>query len=50
VLLALGDHLGLHPLARAFAALAVSLFISWLMYRFVEKPCAELRRRLTLAG
>jgi len=34
-------------LARGVVALFVSLALSWVMYRLVERPCARLRRRLT---
>jgi peptidoglycan/LPS O-acetylase OafA/YrhL len=31
---------------RGVLSLAISLAVSWLIYKFVEKPCAALRRRL----
>jgi peptidoglycan/LPS O-acetylase OafA/YrhL len=34
-------------LARGIVALLVSLALSWVIYRLVERPCARLRRRLT---
>jgi peptidoglycan/LPS O-acetylase OafA/YrhL len=33
-------------LLRGVLSLAISLAVSWLIYKFVEKPCAALRRRL----
>lgn len=33
-------------LARGLLSLAISVAISWLIYKLVEKPCAALRRRL----
>ena len=33
-------------LARGLLALVISITLSWLIYKFVEKPCAALRRRL----
>ncbi len=33
-------------LARGLLSLAISLAVSWLIYKLVEKPCAALRRRL----
>lgn len=33
-------------LARGLLSFAISLAISWLIYKLVEKPCAALRRRL----
>jgi peptidoglycan/LPS O-acetylase OafA/YrhL len=36
-----------YRIGRGFAALAVSLAIAMVTHRFVEKPCARLRRRLS---
>jgi peptidoglycan/LPS O-acetylase OafA/YrhL len=36
----------LHPVASGALALAISLLLSWTIYRVVERPCARLRRRL----
>jgi peptidoglycan/LPS O-acetylase OafA/YrhL len=35
------------PVARTVAAFAGALAFAWLVYRYVERPCAVLRRRLT---
>jgi len=35
--------------ARAAIALVVSLVLAWTIYRVIEKPCARLRRRLSVA-
>ncbi len=34
------------PLARGAIALLLCVFLSWCIYRVVERPCARLRRRL----
>jgi len=36
----------LHRVASALVALALSVLLSWIVYRVVERPCARLRRRL----
>lgn len=36
----------LHPILQAGAAFAVSLGLAWVIYLFVERPCADLRRKL----
>jgi peptidoglycan/LPS O-acetylase OafA/YrhL len=36
-----------HPLVQAVLSLGISLALSWLLYIYVEKPCAKLRRRLS---
>ena len=43
---AVAQHTGLGPVARGALALLISLAIAAAIYRFVEKPCAKLRRRL----
>ena len=35
-----------HPLLRALIALAASVCVAWLMWQYIEKPCARLRARL----
>jgi peptidoglycan/LPS O-acetylase OafA/YrhL len=35
-----------HPLFRASVALAAALCLAWMLYAFIEKPCARLRARL----
>jgi peptidoglycan/LPS O-acetylase OafA/YrhL len=37
----------LHVWQRAVIALALSLFVAYLLYELVERPCARLRRKLT---
>jgi peptidoglycan/LPS O-acetylase OafA/YrhL len=39
-----------HPLGRGILALAVALVLSEAIQRFVEEPCARIRRRLAHAG
>jgi len=46
VLGAIAQHLLLGGLSRAVMALGISLALAALIYRFVEKPCARLRRRI----
>lgn len=47
VLYMVRDLLHVDPiLARGLLSLAISLAVSWLIYKLVEKPCAALRRRL----
>jgi peptidoglycan/LPS O-acetylase OafA/YrhL len=36
----------LHPVLQAGLALGVSLALAWMMHVLVERPCADLRRRL----
>jgi peptidoglycan/LPS O-acetylase OafA/YrhL len=48
-LAAVEQHTRLGGVARALAALLVSLAIAWAMYRLVERPCATLRKRLSAA-
>jgi peptidoglycan/LPS O-acetylase OafA/YrhL len=43
---AVTDHARLNAIARALVSFALSLAIAWLIYLFVESPCAALRRRL----
>lgn len=42
-------RLRLPGVARAAVALGISFSIAWLLYRVVEKPCARLRRKLSVA-
>jgi peptidoglycan/LPS O-acetylase OafA/YrhL len=37
----------LHPVGQALIALSVSIALAWALYKFIERPCARLRRRLT---
>jgi peptidoglycan/LPS O-acetylase OafA/YrhL len=47
VILGVRQELGtLHPVMQAGIALAISLALAWAIYLFVERPCADLRRRL----
>jgi peptidoglycan/LPS O-acetylase OafA/YrhL len=39
-----------HPLGRGILALVVALVLSEAIHRFVEEPCARIRRRLAHAG
>ena len=41
------DPLPIGAFGRGLVALALSVALSWLIYRFVEKPCAKLRKRLS---
>jgi peptidoglycan/LPS O-acetylase OafA/YrhL len=50
VLAAVEQHSRLGGVSRAAVALLVSFAISWIMYRLVERPCAAVRRRLSVAG
>jgi peptidoglycan/LPS O-acetylase OafA/YrhL len=43
-------HVALHPIGQAALALAMSIGLAWTIYRFVEKPCAVLRRQLSRAS
>lgn len=45
VLAALEQHVNVGAPLRGVIALAVSTLVAWLLYRFVEKPCANLRKR-----
>lgn len=35
-----------HPLARSAIALAAAVGLAWIIYLYIEKPCARLRARL----
>jgi peptidoglycan/LPS O-acetylase OafA/YrhL len=50
VLFALEKETSLRGVPRAVAALVIATGLAWLMHRFVEKPCARLRRRLSALG
>jgi peptidoglycan/LPS O-acetylase OafA/YrhL len=50
VLFALEKETPLRGVPRAVAALVIATGLAWLMHRFVEKPCARLRRRLSALG
>src|SRR5262249_7776364 len=39
-----------HPLLQGVAALAASLLLAAIIHRFVEKPCARLRKQLSRIG
>jgi peptidoglycan/LPS O-acetylase OafA/YrhL len=43
-------HLAIPPVGQAVVALALSVGLAWTIYRFVEKPCAALRKRLSRAS
>jgi peptidoglycan/LPS O-acetylase OafA/YrhL len=47
VLYALLRQTRLPGVARAVASLAITIGISWVIHRLVERPCARLRRRLS---
>jgi peptidoglycan/LPS O-acetylase OafA/YrhL len=47
VLSALRDHVGLGIVARALVGMPVSVACAYAIYRYVERPCAKLRRRLS---
>jgi len=38
----------LGPVAKGSLGMALSLLLSWLIYLTVEKPCARLRKRLSV--
>jgi peptidoglycan/LPS O-acetylase OafA/YrhL len=40
-------HVAAHPVAQGGIALAASIGVAWAIYRLVEKPCAEVRKRLS---
>jgi peptidoglycan/LPS O-acetylase OafA/YrhL len=50
VLNVVGLHVTASPLPRACAALVISMLVAWASHVFVEKPCAELRKKLSLAA
>jgi len=51
VLYAIELHFRRAPtLVRALAALAISIVLSWLIQRAIERPCARIRRRLAHAS
>jgi len=35
------------PALVGVTALALTVFLAWLIYRGIERPCARLRKRLT---
>jgi peptidoglycan/LPS O-acetylase OafA/YrhL len=37
----------LHPVGQALIAFFVSIALAWALYKFIERPCARLRKRLT---
>jgi len=39
----------MHPVLRSVLAFTISLVIAMTLYRFVERPCARLRKRLGAA-
>jgi peptidoglycan/LPS O-acetylase OafA/YrhL len=38
---------GMSHLLRGTVSLAISIALAWLIYVWVEKPCARLRRKLS---
>lgn len=49
ILFAVHAHVPLHPVLQGALALGLSIALAWTIYRFVEKPCAVLRKRLSRA-
>jgi len=47
VLYVIGKRTQLSPLPKGALALAISITLAALIYKYVEKPCAKLRRRLS---
>jgi peptidoglycan/LPS O-acetylase OafA/YrhL len=47
VIWALEERTTWSPLSRGVAAFAILIVLATLIYRFVEKPCARIRRRLS---
>ncbi len=48
IYIALGQWVeGIHPLAQGVLAAVFSIGVSALIYQFLEKPCADLRKRLS---
>ena len=48
VLIFVQSHLpALYVAAQGLAAFLLSMAVAWVIFIFVEKPCAKLRRRLT---
>jgi peptidoglycan/LPS O-acetylase OafA/YrhL len=43
------QHVAASALTRAVLAFLVSVAVAWTIYRWVEKPCARIRRRLSAA-
>jgi peptidoglycan/LPS O-acetylase OafA/YrhL len=41
------ERVAAHPAVQGAIALVASICVAWTIYRFVEKPCAEVRRRLS---
>ena len=50
VLYAIGHHTHWHAPLVGLASLAVSLGLATLIYHFVEKPCARIRKKLSHSG
>ncbi|HEX3594583.1 MAG TPA: acyltransferase [Polyangiaceae bacterium] len=40
-------HVNVHPVVQGGIALVASIGVAWTIYRYVEKPCAAIRRRLS---
>src|SRR6202040_2808011 len=49
VLNIVGAQVTASPLPRACAALAISMLIAWAIHQLVDKPCAVLRKKLSVA-
>jgi peptidoglycan/LPS O-acetylase OafA/YrhL len=47
VILGVRRGLGIHPLPSAVIAFAISFLLASAIWRFIEQPCARLRKRLT---
>ena len=47
ILVIVQARLPIHPVAQAAVAMGLSIGLAWMIYRFVEKPCAVLRKRLS---
>jgi peptidoglycan/LPS O-acetylase OafA/YrhL len=42
-------HVPLHPLLQGALCLAISVLLSYIIWRYIEKPCAKLRSKLSTA-
>ncbi|HEY1694842.1 MAG TPA: acyltransferase [Polyangiaceae bacterium] len=50
ILFGVHAHVHVLPVLQGALALALSIALAWAIYRFVEKPCAVLRKRLSRAS